>query len=635
MTPQTFLLFLLALIVRVVYLLQLKGTDPLFYHPIMDALYHHDWAVSIVKGGWLGEDAFFRAPLYPYFLSILYRIFGVNLLIPRIVQSLIGSFNCVLIQRIGRRLFSKKIGNIAGIIAALYPLFIYFDNELLIPALLLFFVLLGFYLILKQSLDKGTKLGWFVTGVVWGLAAITRPNVILFLIVLPFWLKGKLKKTFKPAVLYGVLGVVAVIMPVTVRNYIVSKEFVPIAWQGGTNFYIGNNPYSDGRTAIIPGTRSSWWGGFYDAKRIAEEAMGRELKNSEIDRYWLNQGLAFIKNEPGKAVLLFLKKTYLFFGGLEISNNRDIYFFTKLTYLKFLILNLPLFQFPFGLLFPLSLVGCWYAYKKKRDISLVLFFILSYSLSFIVFFVCARFRLAIIPFLIILASFAVTSVIDEIKRSRMENIVPVVLIFVISFTFFNANICRLKAVNPGFSYLTLADAEYKKGNYQKTISYSQEALNCMPDFPEALILLGVTYKTMGRSDKALSYYLKAIESDPGQPETYLNIGNIYADAAEYDKAKDYFLKAIEIDPYLARAYNSLGNVYFSQGDLEGALECYTKASKLEPNYVSPLYHAGLVHFRLGNIAEAESLWRRVIAIKPEDKQAQEALRSLLEKKNHR
>jgi len=633
MTHRSLLLFLLALVVRVVYLLQIRGTDPLFYHPIMDALYHHDWAVSIIRGGWLGEDAFFRAPLYPYFLSLLYGIFGINLLIPRIAQLLIGSFNCILIQRIGYRLFNKKIGNVAGIIAALYPLFIYFDNELLIPTILLFFILLGFYLILKQSLDKGTKFGWFVTGMVWGLAAITRPNVLLFLIVLPFWLKGRLKRTFKPAVLYGVLGVVSVIMPVTVRNYVVSKELVPIAWQGGTNFYIGNNPYSDGRTAIIPGTRISWWGGFYDAKRIAEEAAGKELKNSEIDRYWLNQGLAFIKNEPTKAFSLFLKKTYLFFGGLEISNNRDIYFFTRPTYLKFLILNLPLFQFPFGLLLPLSLVGCWYAYRKRKDISLILLFSFSYSLSFILFFVCARFRLALIPFLIILAALAIISVIDEIKRRKMGNIIPVLLIFIISFVFLNANIFRLRSDNPGSNYLTLAGVEYKEGNYQKAISYLQETLNYQPDSAPALNLLGVISGKMGKTEKALSYYLKAIEIDPDQPEYQYNIGNIYFGAGEYDRAKIFYLKAIEVDPYSARGYNNLANVYTVRRDFKTALEYYEKASRLEPNYTSPLYNSGLIHFRLGNTAKADSLWRRVLAINPEDKMARKALKSFLGKDN--
>jgi len=621
------LILVLALVFRIVYLIQIKNTDPLFYSPIMDALYHHDWAVSIIKGGWLGKDAFFRAPLYPYFLALLYKIFGINLLVPRIFQTIIGSFNCVLTKKIGDSLFSRKIGTIAGLIAATYPLFIYFDLELLIPSVLILFILLGFSLILKQSAEKGTKLGWFITGVVWGLAAITRPNVILFIVFLPFWLIKRLKKNAAPAIIYGSLGVVIMIIPVTIRNYAVSKEFVPIAWQGGTNFYIGNNPHSDGMTAIIPGTRKSWWGGFYDAKSIAEDTMGRGLKNSEIDRYWLNQGFDYIKRKPSKAATLFLRKTYLFFCGFEISNNRDIYFFTKLTYLKFLIFNLPFLRFPFGLLVPLALVGVWYAYTNKKNITLLLLFIFVYSLSFILFFVCARYRLPIITFLIILASFAIISFLTEIKKSK--SILPPLVIFFTSFIFLNVNILKLRPTDPGLNYLTLAVAEYEKENYSATISYLHKSLHYNPDYAEALTLLGSAYKRTGKSDQASSYYLKAIRCDPTQPEPYFNLGNIYVEAGKFEEAEKLYLKAIEIDPYSARAHNNLGNIYFNYGNFESALLHYGKASKLEPNYTSPLYHAGFVFVKLGDHAKAESLWIKVLEIEPKHEDAIRALKTFI------
>ncbi len=623
------IIFFSAFILRIIYLLQLHNADPLFYHPIMDALYHHDWAVSIIKGGWLGKDAFFRAPLYPYSLSLLYRICGVNLLIPRVVQCVIGALNCVLIQRIGIKIFDKKIGNIAGLFAAFYPLFIYFDLELLIPSLLIFFILLGFYLILVQIHRGGIKSAWFITGAVWGLATITRPNVVFFLPFLSFWLAKKMGKHAQIALLYGSLGVAAMIIPVTIRNYVVSREFVPIAWQGGTNFYIGNNQYSDGMTAIIPGTRKSWWGGFYDAKRIAEEAVGRELKNSEIDRYWFTQGLAFITQEPIKAGLLFLRKIYLFFGGFEISNNRDIYFYTQLTYLKFLIINLPFFQFPFGLLFPLSLVGLWYAYKTKKGISLILVFIIPYALSFIIFFVCARYRLGIIPFLIILASFAVQSIISIIREKEYHKIIPAVLIFIPTFIFFNANIFHIGSINPGQNYLTLAGVEYDRGHYQKAISLSEKTLRYTPHYPEALVLLGSSYKKLGKQEKALFYYEEAIKYDPKQPEPYFNIGNIYAETGKYEEAKDFYLKAIAVDPYSARAYNNLGNISFSMGNYKEALAYYRKASTLEPRYTSPLYHAGLAEMKMGNIMKAESLWKKVLEIEPEHRGAQKALMTFI------
>jgi tetratricopeptide (TPR) repeat protein len=620
-------IFLCALSIRIIYLIQLQHVDPLFYYPIMDALYHHEWAVSIVKGGWLGTDAFFRAPLYPYFLALLYRLFGVNLIIPRIAQAVIGAGSCVLTQRIGMKLFNKKIGTIAGFATALYPLLIYFDIELLIPSVLIFLTLLGFYLIVVYS-HKGTNLGWFVTGCVWGLAAITRPNVLFFLLFVPVWVYSKIKKQLATAVPLAALGVLAIILPITIRNYVVSHAFVPIAWQAGTNFYIGNNPHSDGMTAIVPGTRKSWWGGFYDAKRLAEEATGRTLDNAEIDHYWLGQGLSYIKNNPGRAALLFLRKAYLFFHGFEISNNRDIYFFTHLTFLKFLTFTSPVLNIPFGVLLPLALVGCWYAYVRKKDLSLVYLFTITYSLSFILFFVNARYRLPIIPFLIILASYAVVTAYNDVKHRSRRVFVPIG-IFVVSLVAFNINFLGIQRVNPALNYLTIAGAQYEQEDYESAIANCEEALHYMPNYAEALVLMGSSYKKLGNRQKALQYYTEALTYDRQQPEAYYNMGNIYAEVGNYNEAEKLFLQAIAVDPYSARAYNNLGNIYFSKDSLYKAREYYDKARTLEPNYTSPLYHLGLVEYRLGHTAQAESLWRKVLAIEPNHRGAQRALQTFI------
>ena len=63
------------------HLLQLRHNDPLFLSPQMDALYHHEWALAIAAGREFIADAFFRAPLYPYFLGLLYKLFGANQMI--------------------------------------------------------------------------------------------------------------------------------------------------------------------------------------------------------------------------------------------------------------------------------------------------------------------------------------------------------------------------------------------------------------------------------------------------------------------------------------------------------------------------------------------------------------------------
>ena len=68
---------------------------------------------------------------------------------------------------------------------AAYPLAIWYDGELLLEGLLAFFVLLGFVLLLRS---RDTDRQWWLSGIVFGLAAIARPNVLAFLAVLPVWL---------------------------------------------------------------------------------------------------------------------------------------------------------------------------------------------------------------------------------------------------------------------------------------------------------------------------------------------------------------------------------------------------------------------------------------------------------------
>jgi len=620
-----FLIFIIALAIRLLYLIQSMYTDPMFYNPILDSAIHHNWAISIANGDWIGHESFFRAPFFPYFLGLIYSVFGVNFVIPRVIQIIIGALNCILTLKIGETVFNRKIGIVSGFIAAFYPLFIYFDNELLIPTVLTFFILAGFYMILRQIKRGGSKRGWFVTGIVWGLAAITRPNILLFLVALPFWFRFKLKTKFWPAVVFGTLGVLTMIVPVTIRNYAVSKELVPIAWQGGVNFYVGNNPLSDGKTAIVPGTRKSWMGGFEDARRIAEESAGRELKNSEVDRFWFYKAIEFIRDEPGKAIVLFIKKMYMFWGGYEIPNNRDIYFFTRPTLLKFLLFKTGFLQFPFGILFPLSIVGIYVALKKKRDISLLLLLTITYFVSFILFFVTARYRVPVIPFLIILASFATIDTIACIAKRK--SCLYQAVIFAITFILFNANFTKIKD-NPALNNLTIGTIEYQKKNYDKAVNYIEKALPHYSNDADVLGILGDCYKFLHKPEKALLYFQKALSVNPLMPGIHDNIGNMYYVMGQFNEAKPYLLRAAEVDPQRVAAYVNLGHIFSMQDSLELALENYTAALDINPDNPTVLYYAGLAEYKLKHLDRAADYWQRVLMIDPNNQDARHGLQTI-------
>lgn len=58
---------------------------------------------------------------YPLYLTVLYKLFGPVIIIPRLIKALISAFTCVLIYKISARTFGEKTGRMAGIISALMP----------------------------------------------------------------------------------------------------------------------------------------------------------------------------------------------------------------------------------------------------------------------------------------------------------------------------------------------------------------------------------------------------------------------------------------------------------------------------------------------------------------------------------
>src|SRR5437667_11926305 len=112
--PAALVIFAVAFTLRIVHIWQMRNA-PFFTLLVGDARSYDEWAQRIAGGEWIGRDVFYQAPLYPYFLGTIYSLAGRSLMAVRIVQAVIGACSCVLIGAAARRLFSERVGLIAGL----------------------------------------------------------------------------------------------------------------------------------------------------------------------------------------------------------------------------------------------------------------------------------------------------------------------------------------------------------------------------------------------------------------------------------------------------------------------------------------------------------------------------------------
>ena len=186
-------ILLLAVLLRVWHLLQTRVNDPYFDHPSVDPMFYHRWAQAIAGGDLLGERVFSQGPLYPYFLGGLYALVGPSLLAARIAQLVLGTVSVLLVSLLARRVFGVRTALLAGLIAAVYTMFIFFEGLLLLATLQVF-LNLCLVLALFAARDRPEFPRWLLVGALLGLSALARPNVLLLVFILLPWLAFELRR---------------------------------------------------------------------------------------------------------------------------------------------------------------------------------------------------------------------------------------------------------------------------------------------------------------------------------------------------------------------------------------------------------------------------------------------------------
>src|SRR5207247_10184643 len=179
-------IFAVALAVRLVHLWQIRRA-PFFTVLLGDSRAYDEWAQRLAGGDWIGHEVFYQAPLYPYFLGLLYAIGGRHLLLVRLVQAFVGSAACVLLGLAARRLFSVRAGLAAGLVLALYAPAIFFDGLIQKSVLDVFFVCLALWTLSGLVDHPARRTAWLGLGLAMGALSLTRENALVLIAVIVVW----------------------------------------------------------------------------------------------------------------------------------------------------------------------------------------------------------------------------------------------------------------------------------------------------------------------------------------------------------------------------------------------------------------------------------------------------------------
>lgn len=537
-------LFLVAFVIKVIVLIAFQKS--IFSNlTILDMADYDKWALEIAGGRIIGTSAFNALPFYPYFLGFIYYLIGHSLFAVRFIQILLGSFTCVLIFSITKRMFNSTVAMIAFCLMLLFKEF-YSYEMLVLPTTLGIFFYVAIIAMLFSALEKPRYLIFIFLGLVTGMAILNRAYALSLLIVIPGLIAYFIKKPLAKFV-YIVLFLKFTLLMVslaTVHNYLASRDFVPITAHGGVNFFIGNNPSADGLNIKMPfivgkGSKEL----LHDMKRIAEEELHKTLKPSRASSFWFSKGMDFIKQNPGAFMRLLGNKLNAFFCGFDLSD------MISPQVLASYIPILSAFFVDFRFVIPLAIVGLWLTFSNRKEFVSIYAIIIGHVLSTILFIVVGRYRLAIAPIFVIFAAASIVAIFGSIASGKHQQYITSLIAVALLFVYLNnPSLERKFSLNLSANYTFLGGYFLESGDSPSAIRFFEKAVFLEPRRSEAHNMLGLGYFSDGQYDNSLEQYNIAINLNPNLYQAYNNMGMVFEKLSMPDKASSAYQKSLSINP---------------------------------------------------------------------------------------
>lgn len=391
------LLFAFALAVRLAALFGLRHISAL---PGMqqgaDGVQFEQFARALAQGrGFVrpnGVPTSFRAPGFPMFVSVIYRITHISVSAATLSFAFVGAAACVATYLLAKEVAAERTARFAAVLSAVYFPIVYFCTVWLSEPLFMLCFTLSLWLFLVH-LRKGSIAALVAAGLLFSWATLTRPFAILMLPVLLMaeWSYSRKRMLTVPLLALCALAPTSVW---TARNYRVHHAFVLVSTNGGSTFYGGNND----TVLRVPQFMGAWVATTHLPGRAQIEAAPNEYLHDQVEwqlgKQWVRSHLAMMP------VLIAMKLVRFVLPEID-SENKKFVLLSVVTYLPFL---------------PLWILG-FRELREKERLSpgwfLVHAAVATTLITAVVFWGSPRFRDAVAPLLMLYAACGVERVVSQ------------------------------------------------------------------------------------------------------------------------------------------------------------------------------------------------------------------------------
>lgn len=576
-----------AVFTRLVHWLSVRAWDPLYAQTFAGFDMHNywNWGQQIAEGDWLSRKAtnngaFYYGPLYPYFLAVIFKIYGVSYGAVHGAQALLGMLAPVLLWSAARRMFGAGAALATGLLTALCAPLLFYEQVLLMEGLLTA-IHAGILYCLARGGTASERTGWrwgLGAGMLSGVACWGRGNFLLAIPLLGvvwgmFALSATSRSGKTPAAallssqsesnpdpqpagapegfparrprpwrLAGIqaaaylLGAAMMLGVTFGRNVHVSGRRVLTTTNGPINIYIGNASDSTGTFSNPPS---------FD-----------KLRNHHGDQHavpWREELLKDIARNPTAFLQLMIRKTWLFWNSYDIADNVSYYANKRFSPL------VRLSPSTWSVIVSLALLGMVATRRRWKEQIALYTYLLGFTLSIIVVFISGRFRIQVLLPLAIWGGAGLVEAVSLVWRGRWNGFaLRATFVAVGVFALWPAwspaarmntpsNMTGVRLIRPN-DYHTLALAYLKRGRLEPARELLEEGARVYPWFRGVVSRLAHLYVEDGKPAKALPAVEAYLRYFPNDVEVLLQQADALIRLGENSRAEEALQRLLKSDP---------------------------------------------------------------------------------------